>query len=162
MTSSKRTAKKIDQKGRRTKKAEPTSPTLNLVMVCIRSVAFSVLVSLLLLFISSLILTNISDPCVAIKPISLSILYFASLLCGFIAKKSSKLSFLLSGGASSLSFILFILIASLIIPSSHALTFSDGTKAMLFLITIPTSIAGALLGEIKLVKKRHSPYHKRK
>ena len=160
MTNTKKSNGRNTAKGRRTKKVEPISPTLQIVKVGARSVLFSLFAAFLLMFIGTAIVFNTVDPCVLITPISLSSLYLSSIFCGFLSSKLYRSSPLTSGGVSGLMFILTVLIISLFLKP-ETVTFTAGIQAILFLSIIPAVFLGAFLGNIKIVKKHKSPYRRR-
>jgi len=162
MKSSKKSNKTTNQKGRKTRGSEEGSPMITLVTICLRSLLISISAALLIIFITSFVIIKTDDPCSAIIPASLIALYFSATLNGFIANKNENHSALLRSVSSSVTFILFILMFSIIIPFSNSITFSPGLRAMLFILTIPANMIGAFLGGIKIIKKRKSPYSRRR
>ena len=158
MTSSKKSTIK---KGRRTKAAEPTSPTLNLVVVSLRSVAISLSAAFLFILLVNTVVIKTSDPIAAIKPTSLISLYLSALICGFISKKCSDFPSILIGTFSGLILTLIIMTVSFFLPNSAQASFFTGTKALLFILIFPTTLIGSFLGGIKIARKRKSPYSRK-
>ena len=160
MTNTKKSNGRNVSKGRRTKNIEPLSPTLQILKLGACSVLFSISAAFLLMFIATAIAFNSADPCALAAPISLSSLYLAGIFCGFLSSKMHRGSPLLIGSISALMFILTVLVISLFIKPGDT-SFTSGTKAILFLSIIPSIFIGSFLGNVKIVKKRKSPYKRR-
>ena len=161
MTSSK-ASNKTKQKGRKTKIAESDSKTLKFVSVYVRTLAIAFLSALLISLIAGAIIIRTPDPCGAILPVSLSTLYFTSMLFGFLSQKSIKGPVLLIGLISGIVFILFIITVSSFIPAQSISSSGMINRPLVISLLIPSSMLGVVFGNTRLIKKRRSNHSRRK
>jgi putative membrane protein (TIGR04086 family) len=122
---------------------------------------FSLSAAFIFMLIGSYFAFRGSDPSAAIAPISLSALYFSSILCGFLSTKLMNGAKFINGSVAGFAFIMLVMLISIFLGTGKQ-DFSHGLRALLFLLIIPAVYLGVFLGNIKLQKKRKSPYKRRK
>ena len=127
-----------------------------------KSVAQSFLIVTIALFISALlvsaVLYTLADPNRYIRPASMSLIYIASLLGGFVSVKRYKGSPLLCGLLFAAMILVAAFIVSLVFPNALSADRPLPLEIGLRGITAALSVAGALIGSSQ--RKRTS--HKKK
>lgn len=143
-------------KGRRNRKNESSSTSSSLV----RGVAWGVVISLLSAFLFIVmgvwICYNLSDPTGLINAVAISAICVASTICGFVCAKICPNNSLLCGITSGAAFSFALFIISLPLSRSEG-GFGLGAKVGLFIAMIALNFVGAVLGSIKIMKKRRRP-----
>ena len=149
MTNVKKSNVKKSNKGRRSKNAQPLSPTAAIIRAGSKSVVFSLSAAF-----------RSVDPSRTVMPIAISALYLSGILCGFLSSRLMKGHPYLSGAVSCFVFMMTVMTVSLFLGGGTS-ALSPGTRAVLLLLMIPSVFAGVFLGKFKIVKKRKSPYKRR-
>ena len=146
------------QKSRRKRKIECQSPLSRIGMGATKALLISISSAFLFILISTMITLKLRDPSNAARPMGISCLILASLLCGYFMKKFSMTSVICSGAAAAFVLSVFVFTASLLIKVPTD-TFSPGMRAPLLLLILISSTSGAALGNVRFVKRRR-PRHR--
>jgi hypothetical protein len=101
-----------------------------------------------------------ADPARLSVPLSVALLCIAAMATGLISAKRSRSSPLAAGLISGVMLELFVLIAALFL-GHKGMVMSPGTRVIFFLLIIPLALAGTLIGNMKLTKKRCSTIRRR-
>ena len=148
------------QKSRQRKKIESQNPVAKLLKGSLKALLISLLSAFLLLLISSAIALNTQNPGGAASPLGIAILIITSLICGFSTQKLTNSSPIRSGVSSSFVLSTVILVASLLFRKEIE-SFSAGARLLMLLFILLTSLLGAILGNVRFVKKRRSNHRRR-
>ena len=101
-----------------------------------------------------------ADPARLSVPFSAALLCVAAMASGLISAKRSKDAPWAAGLLSGVILELFILIAALFL-GHKGMVLSPGIRVLFFLLIVPLSALGTLLGNIKPTKKRRSTIRRR-
>ncbi len=145
------------QRSRQKKKIESQSPLGNLAKGTLKALVMSLSSAFLFMLIAAAIAVNTQDPGNSARPMGIAILIITALISGFFTQKFSGVSTIGSGAASAFVLSVFILIASLLIQNSIE-GFTPGARSLMLLLILGGSVLGAILGNVRLVKKRRPKY----
>ena len=141
------------KKHKSSKKHTEVSPTLEVILTYAKPVALSLGIAAIMLVLSALIASSLSDPDSAIAPLSYAALYVSTFAGGIVAAKNSPAPFIVTliHGASLL--IIYSL-ASVFNYSGAEIKLGIAPSLLLHALIPLASIAGGFI-ETKLSEKKH-------
>ena len=140
-------------KARKKRSNEGTTVSARLMKGVARGVAFSFLTAFLFILSGVGIGYNLSDPTGVINVIAISAICIASITCGFVCSKSCPQRPIVCGLISGMAFVFSVFVISLLLPRTEN-GFGLGARGTLFIVTLALNFLGAILGNVKVLKRR--------
>ncbi len=138
-------------------KTSKTSGIATLLRAASLSLLITIPLSLLLLLLAAALLLKVNDPGSTIGVTGIAVLFISSLLCGVLATRLHRRKTpLLCGITSGILLLLFLCIASALLPTDKA-PHSLLITLLLHVMILPLTILGAKLGGRE---KRKHKYHR--
>jgi len=141
-------------KSRRTKAIENRSPLARLFMSSARSAGIAFLAALAFIFIGCFIGYSLRDPAKCVHLVSLVALYASFFICGFISSRFERGNPLLTGAFSAVVYLIPILLMSLILKSPQNSASATGDRTLTAVMTIPCSVIGAFIGNVRIASRK--------
>lgn len=133
-------------------------------MSLLKNSATAVALTLIGTLAASLLLTAIifptADPARLAVPFAAVLMCVSSLVCGFMAARLVNGSPLAAGLLSGVMLEVFILAVALFIGHG-GMTLSPWARVLFFLLIVPLSASGSLIGNMKLPQKRRTTIRRR-
>ena len=140
-------------RARKNRGNESTTVSSRLMKGVVRGVGFSFLGAFLFMLIGVGVGYTLSDPTGSISIIAISAVCIASIMSGFLCSRSCRQRPILCGAASGLAFAFSVFVVSLLLPRSEN-GFGSGEIAALFIVMLVLNFCGAVLGNVKVMKRR--------
>ena len=138
-------------KSRKIKATESTSPFIRLLLCGLKATAIALLAALAIVFAGGFIGISLKDPAKCAEPIGLAAFFVSFLVCGFSSSRIDRGAPIANGLFSGSLYLLAILAIGFTVGSPSQ---SLGSKSILAVSSLPCSIFGAYLGNVRVTSKR--------
>lgn len=148
-------------KSRKTKVTNTSPPLLHLIVVNTKAMIVALLAAFFIIFVGTLISFSTNDPIKYVEIIAYVAFFLSFFICGFTSSKLERGNPVISGLCSFAVYIFIILIISLIIKATYTSSSAEN-RVIVSILTIPCSLFGAFLGNIRIAKRKTPVNMKRK
>ena len=147
-------------KSRKARITESTSPFVRLIVCSGKAISVALTAALISILSGCAIGYSMKNPSICVGPTAITALYISFFVCGFISARSERGNPIITGLFSGAMYLVLILIISLMLSPTDR--YKIGGNLLISMITLPCSLFGAFLGNIRVSGRRTSVRTKRR